>query len=87
MHVDVFPAGIDFGKFEHITSQPAVKNRADHLKTLFKDKYVIVSRDRVDEVEGVPMKLKALEFFLQKYPQWNGKIVHFQVGRDCNLVC
>jgi trehalose-6-phosphate synthase len=79
VRVDVFPGGIDFETFEHITSQATVKARVDQLRNLFKDKLVIVSRDRVDEIEGVPLKLHVIEKFFQKYPEWKGKVVYFQV--------
>lgn len=77
--MDVFPGGIDFNTFEQITNTKSMKDRVEHLQTLFKDKHVLVSRDRVDEIEGVPLKLHALEIFWKKYPQWKGKVVLFQV--------
>jgi trehalose 6-phosphate synthase/phosphatase len=80
VRLGVFPGGTDFETFEHITSQPEVKTRIDQLRNLFKDKLVILSRDRVDEVEGVPLKLHVIEKFFQKYPQWKGKVVYFQVS-------
>lgn len=85
VRVDVFPGGINFETFEHITSETSVKARVDQLRNLFKDKLVIVSRDRVDEIEGVPLKLHVIEKFFKKYPQWKGKVVYFQVY--CPSLC
>ena len=87
VRVDVFPGGIDFETFEHATSLDIVKTRVDQLRNLFKDKLVIVSNDRVDEIEGVPLKLHVIEKFLLKYPQWKGKVVYFQVTQLLLLLC
>lgn len=79
VRVEVFPGGIDFDTFDNITNGGTITDRYEHLKTLFKDKHVMVSRDRVDEIEGVGLKLHALETFIKKYPQWKGKVVLFQI--------
>lgn len=85
VRINVFPGGIDFKTFEHIASEPKVKDRIDQLTPLFKDKLVIVSRDRVNEIEGVPIKLHVIEKLFQKYPQWKGKIVYFQIYEPIEL--
>lgn len=43
---------------------------------------MLVSHDRVDEIEGIPMKLQALEYFFKQYPEYRGKVVLFQVSRE-----
>lgn len=79
VRVDVFAGGIDFETFDNIIHTPAAKERLERLQEIFKGKKVIVSRDRVDEIEGVPLKLHAIEKFFNKYPEWKGKVIHFQV--------
>lgn len=36
--------------------------------------------DRLDYIKGIPHKLKALESFFQKYPEWKGKVVLIQIA-------
>lgn len=38
------------------------------------------SVDRLDYIKGVPQKLFALDVFLEKYPEWQGKVVLVQVA-------
>jgi len=35
---------------------------------------IIVGRDKLDEIQGVKHKLFAFEAFLDKYPEWRGKV-------------
>lgn len=81
--VDSFPMGIDYNKF----ANAAVKNNA--LKELDKshiqieiDKHLsmdgetslVLSIDRLDYTKGIPSRLLAFEYFLEKYPQFKGKV-------------
>lgn len=79
VRVDVFNGGIDFSTFDSIMNQPANMKKLDNLREIFKGKKVIISRDRVDEIEGVPLKLHAIEKFFNKYPEWKGNLIHFQI--------
>lgn len=87
----MFPGGIDFDTFNTIVNTASTKTRLEHMQDLFKGKKVIVSRDRVDEIEGVPLKLHAIEKLFNKYPEWKGKVIHFQVHyyfkRNCFAHC
>lgn len=42
--------------------------------------------DRLERIRGIPLKLLAFERFLQKYPEWRGKVVLMQV-RACVRAC
>lgn len=41
---------------------------------------LIVGRDKLDEIQGVRHKIQAFETFLEKYPEYLGKIVLIQVA-------
>lgn len=41
---------------------------------------MIISVDRLDYIKGVPQKLRALETFLTRYPEWIGNLVLMQVA-------
>jgi trehalose 6-phosphate synthase/phosphatase len=77
--VDIFPAGIDPDVLEHTMEQPQVKKRVEELKKMFEGKKILMGRDRLDTIKGIPQKLLAFEDFLGRFPEWQGKAVLFQV--------
>jgi len=40
---------------------------------------ILIGREKLDHIKGVPNKLLAFEMFLKKYPNWIGKVVLIQV--------
>jgi trehalose 6-phosphate synthase complex regulatory subunit len=44
------------------------------MQKKYKDKRLIVARDKLDHVRGVRQKLLAYELFLNKYPEWREKV-------------
>lgn len=41
---------------------------------------VIIGVDRLDYIKGVQQKLHAFETFLERYPDWIGKVVLVQIA-------
>jgi hypothetical protein len=60
--------------------QETVVHRTSELRAQFQDKTVIVGVDRLDPIKGLPHKLIAFEIFLDRNPQWQGKVVLIQIG-------
>jgi trehalose 6-phosphate synthase/phosphatase len=78
--VDVFPIGINAAATQRMAfGDPAVDEKIKGIRELYAGKKIIVGRDRLDSIRGVAQKLQAFEMFLEKYPQWRGKIVLVQV--------
>lgn len=50
------------------------------MRDRYKDKKIIVARDKLDHVRGVRQKLLSYELFLNKNPQWRDKVVLIQVA-------
>ncbi|MGS2762355.1 bifunctional alpha,alpha-trehalose-phosphate synthase (UDP-forming)/trehalose-phosphatase [Sinomicrobium sp. M5D2P9] len=83
LRVDSFPMGIDYDKFRnaaiaHHKQAPEQKSdlqkRLDaHLQSA-PDAKMILSIDRLDYTKGIPNRLKAFEYFLEKYPQFREKV-------------
>ncbi|KZT58197.1 glycosyltransferase family 20 protein [Calocera cornea HHB12733] len=78
--VAVFPIGIDVRAFEEKKRDPEVLEYVGMLKERYKGFKLIVGRDKLDFVQGVRQKLLAFEEFLDKYPEWQGKVVLIQVA-------
>ncbi|UZO79994.1 bifunctional alpha,alpha-trehalose-phosphate synthase (UDP-forming)/trehalose-phosphatase [Aquimarina sp. ERC-38] len=80
--VDSFPMGIDYQKFHKAAishDKKDKKNKSEvqqeidkHLKEGSKAK-LILSIDRLDYTKGIANRLRAFEYFLEKYPQFKGK--------------
>lgn len=81
--VDSFPMGIDYNKFYNaalVNDTQQKKERSelqrrldDHIKSA-SDAKIILSIDRLDYTKGIPNRLKAFEYFLNKYPQFKEKV-------------
>ncbi len=80
--IDSFPMGIDYDKFHNAATihnkkekkdQTEIKQKIDeHLISGDKAK-LILSIDRLDYTKGIANRLRAFEYFLDKYPQFKGK--------------
>ncbi len=78
-----FPMGIDYEKFYQASLESRQKplDKRSELKTEI-DKYyqegpdrkLILSIDRLDYSKGIPHRLRAYEHFLNKYPEYQGKV-------------
>jgi len=78
-----FPISVDYQGIEEMAASDPVKQRMEEFKEEFglKDKTVLLGLDRIDYTKGLIDKLKALDRFMEKYPQYKGKFVFFQVGQ------
>ncbi|MBF0693603.1 MAG: bifunctional alpha,alpha-trehalose-phosphate synthase (UDP-forming)/trehalose-phosphatase [Flavobacterium sp.] len=81
--IDSFPMGIDYEKF-HNAAFKHMQNQADD-QSEFQQKLsmhfnassgtkMILSIDRLDYTKGIPNRLLAFEYFLDKYPQFIEKV-------------
>ncbi|EEB06806.1 trehalose-6-phosphate phosphatase Tpp1 [Schizosaccharomyces japonicus yFS275] len=71
--------GIDVPRVIRASSAPAVNERLAELDKQFGSLKLIVGRDRLDELYGVPQKFRAFQRFLRNYPDWRGKVVLVQI--------
>lgn len=80
---DAFPMGIDYDKF--MNASVNVKHKLLQEKSelqLELEKYflispnrkLILSIDRLDYTKGIPNRLKAFSIFLEKYPEYQGRV-------------
>lgn len=78
--VDSFPMGIDYEKFHDAALHQSmnVNEKSDLLERLkahqSKDRKLILSIDRMDYTKGIPNRIKAFEYFLEKYPEYKEKV-------------
>ncbi len=78
--VDSFPMGIDYDKFhnfalEHIKSPKEKSEIYQRLQEhISDDNKLILSIDRMDYTKGIPNRIKAFEYFLEKFPEFKEKV-------------
>jgi len=72
--VDAFPMGIDYKEFSTIGQHPNVQKEVKKIKKKVGNRKVILSVDRLDYTKGIPQRLEAFDYFLEKYPEYKEKI-------------
>lgn len=72
--VDSLPMGIDYHKFAEVAQESATNEHLDRFKESIKADKVILSVDRLDYSKGIVKRLKTLDLFFKKYPEYIGKI-------------
>lgn len=81
--VDSFPMGIDYNRY-HNAALEHDKYPEDSKSELMKsidfhnrsndESKLILSIDRMDYTKGIPNRIKSFEYFLNKYPEYKGKV-------------
>lgn len=74
------PIGIDPVSLHEHRQEAEVMKWVNIMRERYAGKRLIVARDKLDHVRGVRQKLLSYELFLNKNPEWRGKIVLIQVA-------
>lgn len=81
--VDSFPMGIDYKKFQLAAKKSndktsdersELQKRLDIHKDPGSNTKLILSIDRMDYTKGIPNRIRAFEYFLEKYPEYKEKV-------------
>ena len=78
-----FPISVSFEGFSD--KFPLAQAKQELKETLLKDidvsaKYIGVGVDRIDYTKGIPERFRAIERFLEKYPEFIGKFTFIELG-------
>ncbi|MFA5325799.1 MAG: bifunctional alpha,alpha-trehalose-phosphate synthase (UDP-forming)/trehalose-phosphatase [Bacteroidales bacterium] len=73
-HVDTFPMGINFDKFNDATLDPNIQVLASEMRKNFGSRKLILSVDRLDYSKGIINRLQGFGDFLKNNPQYHGKV-------------
>lgn len=77
--VDTFPMGIDFDDFDLLSKSQNVLDEYNSIKSNYKNQKIILSIDRLDYSKGILNRLQGFHHFLEKNPEWRGKVTMFAV--------
>ncbi len=81
--IDAFPMGIDYDKFYNASlenlqklseEQSEIKSEIDTFRMHNPGRKLILSIDRLDYTKGIPQRLIAFEYFLNKFPEFREKV-------------
>ncbi len=72
--IDAFPMGIDYDKYSNSAASPGTLSREVAYRTSLGDQKLMLSIDRLDYSKGIPARLQIFDLFLEKYPQYQGKV-------------
>ena len=77
-----FPISVDFESLSEMAGSADVTKKVEDLSFEIDPPYEILalSIDRVDYTKGIIEKIRAVDKFLEKYPEYHKKFVFFQKG-------
>jgi len=75
MHV-----GIDLPKVQMAMTSPEFTVEYEQWKNRFPGKVVFAGIDRIERLKGIPLKLVAIEQFIEENPKWREKICFVIIG-------
>jgi trehalose 6-phosphate synthase/phosphatase len=80
LKVDSFPMGIDYERYTNAIELKEVRRNMAQIRRRMGKYKLILSVDRLDYTKGIIQRLEAFEQFLDKYPEYQGKVSLIQVS-------
>jgi trehalose 6-phosphate synthase len=80
--VKSYPISVDFEKISSEADAWEIEKHIQSLKKYYrlKDLLIGIGVDRIDYTKGIPERLKALDRFLEKYPQYQRRLTFIQIA-------
>lgn len=80
--VKEYPISVDADYIQETAGDPEINQIIDKLKHTFDLNYefIGVGADRVDYTKGLPERFRAIDRFLEKYPEYHKRFVFIQAG-------
>ena len=79
VEVLALPIGVDYEAFRRQASDPAVRARAERLRTTLAADSVVLGVDRLDYTKGILERLLGYERFLERQPEWRRRVCLVQI--------
>jgi len=75
VRVDTFPMGVDYDEIHTAAMSDDIQEEGRGLRERLGNRKIILSQDRLDYTKGIKNRLEAYAAFLERYPQWQRKVV------------
>jgi len=72
--------GIDLPRLQIALSAPAFATDVAAWRQRFPNKTIVAGIDRLERLKGIPLKLIAIDEFMQENPKWRGKLLFSIIG-------
>lgn len=79
LRVGSFPISIDYNAFMRQAATPEVAAYAQELHRLLPNRKLILGIDRLDYTKGIPLRLRAFQNMLERYPELRERVSLIQV--------
>jgi len=85
--VKAFPISVDFSAINKAARTSEVKKEIGMIRSAGRVpyKHVAVGVDRIDYTKGIIERLRAIDRFLEKYPEFQGNFVYIQAGAPSRI--
>jgi len=85
--VQSFPISVDFAEISARASREEVAKEMDRLRHEhnLRQEFIGIGVDRLDYTKGIPERLKAIDLFLSKNPQYEGRFTFVQAGEPSRI--
>jgi trehalose 6-phosphate synthase len=82
-----FPISVDFAEIAVRASREEVAKEMDRLRHEYslRQEFIGIGIDRLDYTKGIPERLKAIDLFLSKNPQYEGRFTFVQAGEPSRI--
>ncbi|MFO8100431.1 MAG: trehalose-6-phosphate synthase [Salinibacter sp.] len=77
---EAHPIGIDVERFKRMAHDPSIDEEAQKFRDRLGTDYVVIGIDRLDYTKGIRSRMLAFEEFLEKNPEYHGKVSFFQIA-------
>lgn len=76
--VESVPLGIDYQRFYNLSHDEDYLKKAREIKESYKTEQLMFAVDRLDYTKGIEERLKAVDRFFEKYPEYQGELTFVQ---------
>jgi trehalose-6-phosphate synthase len=82
-----FPISVDFDRIARDAARAEINQEMEEIRHRWQlgDEFVGIGIDRLDYTKGIPHRFRALDKFLTKYPEYQGRMVFFQLGEPSRI--
>lgn len=80
LQADAFPIGVDTETIATLASTASNSRAVGRLKESIVDRQLIIGVDRLDYSKGLVRRFEAYARFLERYPEYRGRITYLQIA-------
>jgi len=82
-----FPISVDFHRIARDAAKAEVTEEMEEIRHRWQlgDEFIGIGIDRLDYTKGIPHRFRALDKFLAKYPDYQGRMAFFQLGEPSRI--